>query len=111
MEVAALSGSPRPTSARFLNADHSNPWAQTSSGSCTKRLREVVLPFNIAEGRGREASVPSRHARRKAGAAPLQGRGWEPRGHKPLGIRPSTERRGQNAMHMDGTGLLRPEGP
>ena len=58
------------TSARFLNPDHSNPWAQTSSGSCTKRLRGVVLPFNIGEGREGETPVPFRHARRKAGATP-----------------------------------------
>ena len=74
MEVATLSGSPRPTSVRFLNTDHSNPWVQTSSGSCTKRLREVVLPFNIGEGREREMSVPFRYAQRSW----QQGRGVPP---------------------------------
>jgi hypothetical protein len=69
-----LSGSPRPTSVRFLNTDHSNPWVQTSSGSCTKRLREVVLPFNMGEGRESGPSARLRHAHRKVGAASVRGR-------------------------------------
>src|SRR6266566_8951814 len=47
-EATTLVPSLRPTSARFLNADHSKPRLQTSSGSCTKQGtrragREVAL--------------------------------------------------------------------
>src|SRR5262249_22840897 len=83
-EATALSGSPRPMSGRFLNPDHSNPWVQTSSGSCTKRPREVVLPINIAEGREPERSVRLRHARRPSGqrvVAPEGGPGGASRAH------------------------------
>ena len=58
MEATTLVPSLRPTSARFLNADHSKPRLQTSSGSCTKRAGELALVPNMAEGRERES--PSR---------------------------------------------------
>ena len=64
MEVATLTGSPRPTSACFLSADRSNLRLQTSSGSCTKRIGELALPVNSAEGREPERSVWLRYARR-----------------------------------------------
>ena len=83
----------RPTSARFLNPDHSKPRLQTSSGSCTKRAGELVLVSNMAEGREPDMSVRLRHARRKAGAAPVRGRCGAQGlallpGLKPLGFRP-----------------------
>jgi hypothetical protein len=90
VEVATLSGSPRPTRGPrlrggFLSPDLSNPWVQTSSGSCTKPGTprqwggDVVLPFNIGEGRESlpASGVPAarlRHAHRKVGAAPVRGR-------------------------------------
>jgi hypothetical protein len=64
MEVATLTGSPRPTSACFLSTDRSNLRLQTNSGSCTKRIGELALPVNSAEGREPERSVWLRYARR-----------------------------------------------
>jgi hypothetical protein len=80
VEVATLSGSPRPTRGPrlrggFLSPDLSNPWVQTSSGSCTKRLREVALPFNIAEGRESGTSARLRYARRPLGQRVLPRKG------------------------------------
>ena len=80
-EATTLVPSLRPTSARFLNADHSKPRLQTSSGSCTKRAGELVLVSNMAEGRERARSDPLRHARRKAGAGPVRGRRVGAGGH------------------------------
>ena len=82
VQATTLLSGPRPTFARFLTADHSNLWAQTSSGSCTKRLRGVVPDSNLAEGRELGTSAQLRHARRKAGVAPLRGRCGDP-GLKP----------------------------
>jgi hypothetical protein len=75
VEVATLSGSPRPTYVRRLKRR-----VQTSSGSCTKPGTprqwggDVVLPFNIGEGRESGPSARLRHAHRKVGAAPVRGR-------------------------------------
>jgi hypothetical protein len=80
MEATTLLSSQRPTSARFLNADRSNPWVQTSSGSCTKRLKELVLGSNLAEGREWGRSVPLRYQ-------PLTGHGRGPGVARPLGAR------------------------
>jgi hypothetical protein len=64
----------------FLNADHSKPWLQTSSGSCTKQGtrragRELALGTNMAEGRERERSVPFRYTpgRKAQGVPPRKG--------------------------------------
>jgi len=84
MEEATLLTSLRPTSGRFLNPDHSKPRLQTSSGSCTKRAGELVLVSNMAEGREPDMSVRLRHARRKAGAAPV--RGPHPLARRPPGV-------------------------
>jgi hypothetical protein len=85
VEVATLSGSPRPTRGPrlrggFLSPDLSNPWVQTSSGSCTKQGtrragREVALPFNIAEGRELGPSAQFRDAQRPHGQGALPRKG------------------------------------
>jgi hypothetical protein len=85
VEVATLSGSPSPTRGPrlrggFLSPDLSNPWVQTSSGSCTKQGtrragREVALPFNIAEGREPGTSARLRDARRPLGQRVLPRKG------------------------------------
>jgi hypothetical protein len=60
-----------------------NPWVQTSSGSCTKRLREGALPFNIAEGRELGPSAQFRDTQRPHGqwVLPRKGQSADVGGH------------------------------
>ena len=92
MEATTLVPSLRPTSARFLNADHSKPRLQTSSGSCTKRAGEVALGTNIAEGREPEWSVRLRYTpglvTKAEGCGPREGAlVWMPESRPPHGGR------------------------
>jgi hypothetical protein len=76
-EVPTLVTSLRPTSARFLNADHSKPRLQTSSGPCTKRVGALALVTNLAEGRESGMSARLRHVHTSQGV-------WMPprKGHR-----------------------------
>jgi hypothetical protein len=87
MEATTLPGGSRPTSACFLNADHSNPRLQTSSGSCTKRAGEQRRLPTLPRGESWERPPGSvtPEAVRPMGGAPLRGCGWGPRGVTPLG--------------------------